>query len=847
MENNKYNPSIFEKEIQKFWKENNYFKAKNKGKKSFSIIMPPPNVTGKLHLGHAWDSYYPDMLIRYKQLNDFDSVWYPGMDHAGIATQAKVEQKIFFEEGKNRFDLGREEFIKKVFSWKDFYSENIQKQWNKLGIAADFDKMKFTLDKDVNDKVLDVFIELYNKKLIYKGKRLINWDCKLMTAISNIEIKHEIKESKIYNIKYFFENSDDFVIVSTTRPETMFADVALFVNPNDPRYQNKIGKIVINPANNEKLKIMADKYVDIEFGTGVLKVTPGHDFNDYNLSKKYNLKIINILNKNGTLNELCGKFSGMEILEARKKFVSFLNNKNFIESINDHKKSIGISERSGAIIEPMISEQWFLNSSNLAKKSKNEQNNQTKKVDFYPKRFENIYLSWLETMEDWCISRQLWWGHRIPAWYKNGKILVQKNSPGKDWKQDEDVLDTWFSSALWPWILKDEKLIKKSENPNYLSDLLFTGYDIILFWVSRMIYQSLEIDGRPPFKKAIIHGLIRDKKGQKMSKSLNNGIDPMEVISKWGSDSLRSFLLGNSTPGQDIKYNESKIESAWNLNNKLYNSKNLLLKLSKNIKLKRLDLNKMKLSKIDEYILFRIENFKKILQKNIEIYNLTIIFNEMNKLIFDDFANNYLEFVKQEKNNNAQIENSINIFLNLLIIIHPLIPFVTEKIYQELSKRIKTKKSILLERYKKIDIEEKEDSLFLLSVLKVARKINSQPNFVKNDYCEIFIETEKNYDVKWLNKYLFYLNAGVNKTKLKEYFEIDIFPGVGIIYSTYNNAKNKSIDLLKQNISKKINFELKRANSILQNKKFVENANPELIQKEKEKLIFYNESLNLIK
>ncbi len=845
--NNKYEPNKSEKDIQSFWKENNYFKNNNKGNTTFSIIMPPPNVTGRLHLGHAWDSYYPDMLIRYKQLNGFEAIWYPGMDHAGIATQAKVEQKLFNEEGKNRFDYGREEFVSKIWEWKEFYEKNIEAQWDKLGIALDYDKNKFTLDEDVNKLVIETFIKLHEKGLIYKGERLINWDPVLKTAISNIEINHEEQNGNIWYLKYKFVDSDEYLVIATTRPETMFGDSAVFVNPNDDRYKDKVGKFVINPANNKQIEVMADEYVDVEFGTGALKVTPAHDFNDYELGKKHNIEFINIMNDDATLNDKCLEFSGLDRYEARKALINKLEKDGNLEKVEEHKNSIGISDRSGTVVEPRMSKQWFLKSSHLAKMSSEAQMSEDTKVDFYPNRFEGVYKNWLDGMEDWCVSRQLWWGHRIPAWYKDEEVKVQLESPGEGWVQDEDVLDTWFSSALWPIAFKDEEVISRSENNKYLSDTLFTGYDIILFWVSRMIYQSLELDGRAPFKKAVIHGLIRDEKGRKMSKSLGNGVDPMDVIEEWGSDALRSFLLGNSTPGQDIKYNKAKINSAWDLNNKLFNSCKLLLMLSNGRKIDRVSISDMNQSTIDSYIINKIKSFKEVLDKNIEEYNLSIIFNEMNKLVFDDFANNYLEFIKQDREDENQINNAVNIYLELLTILHPLIPFITEEIYQGLKEVVELKESILEERYSEFDGNINKDINDLLAALKAARVIDSKPEFVSGSNSTIYIETDREVNVEFINKYIAYLNSTITNQSEDTYSEIDIFPGVGIVYSSFNNDESKKTKQeLKDEIRSKIEFELKRANGMLSNEKFVANADPLLVEAEKEKVKFYNASLELI-
>ncbi len=843
---NKYNPTETENKIQSFWKENSYFKNTNKGNKSFTMIMPPPNVTGKLHLGHAWDSYYPDMLIRHKQLSGYESIWYPGMDHAGIATQAKVEQKLFSEEGKNRFDYGREEFLKRVWDWKEFYANNIESQWDKLGIALDYDKTKFTLDDDVNKLVLETFVKLHEKGLIYKGERLINWDPVLKTAISNIEINHEDKQGKLYHVKYRIEGTEDFLVIATTRPETMFGDSAVFVNPNDERHFELVGKNVINPSNGQLLKVMTDEYVDMEFGTGALKVTPAHDFNDYELGKKHNLEFINIMNEDATLNELCGEFSGMDRYEARKALIEKLEKDGNLDKIEEHKNSVGVSDRSGSVVEPMLSEQWFLKSSHLAVMSTEAQKSDDKKVDFYPQRFEGIYQNWLDGMEDWCVSRQLWWGHRIPAWYKDGEIKVQIESPGEGWTQDEDVLDTWFSSALWPIAFADEEVISRSDNNNYLSDTLFTGYDIILFWVSRMIYQSLELDGRAPFKRAVIHGLVRDEKGQKMSKSLGNGVDPIDVINEWGSDALRSFLLGNSTPGQDIKYNKTKINAAWDLNNKLFNSGKLLNMLMNGRKIEETSISEITLTNIDKYIVTKMSSFKDELEKNIEDYNLSVVFNEMNKLVFDDFANNYLEFVKQDRDNSEQVNNALVIFIELLTLLHSLIPFTTEEIYQGMKTSINLKDSIMEERYSDLQKYESKDINFLMAALKASRVINSKPEFTSGLKANIYIDTIEEFDIEFVNKYISYLNSSLLNEDVGEYSEIEIFPGVGILYSTFNGDNVKTKDELKSEIKGKIEFELKRANGMLSNDKFVSNADPQLVKAEKEKVIFYNASLEMI-
>lgn len=839
---NKYNPNISEAKIQKLWKENNYFKSLNKGKKTFTILMPPPNVTGKLHLGHAWDSFYPDLLIRYKHLNGYQSIWYPGLDHAGIATQAKVEEKLYKERGIKREDLGREKFLKQVLDWKEEYSANIEKQWDKLGIAIDYDKTKFTLDKDVNDLVLNSFIDLHKKGLIYKSEKLINWDTVLKTAISNIEINHELKNGHLYNISYHLKDSQNQkIVISTTRPETMFGDEAIVVNPDDSRYKEFIGKIAINPINDKEIIIISDDYVEKDFGTGAMKVTPAHDFNDYELALKHKLKFTNIYNKNGTLNNNCLKYEGIDRFEARKLVIKDLKLKGNLVSIEDYKVSVGVSERSGSIVEPRISMQWFLSSSILSKKALDNQSTNNK-VDFFPNRFESTFISWLEKMEDWTISRQLWWGHRIPAWYKDGEMIVQIESPGKGWKQDEDVLDTWFSSALWPIVFEDEKVIAKSDNPDYLSDLLFTGYDIILFWVSRMIFQSLQLKGKQPFKKAIIHGLIRDKHGNKMSKSLGNGVDPMLVIEKWGADSLRSFLLGNSSPGQDIKYNEDKIKASWETNNKLFNINNLISVLTKGKKIS----NNMKYSNLDKMLINKLAILKKDIVNNVEKYNLSFLITKINNFIWNDLGNNYMELVKVS-NDNDQLSSMVNIFKNILILFHPFLPFITEELYLKLGDIIDVENSILLERYPSFEQQKYDSDIdLLINLIKTSRQAEAQ---IKNKKMPIKLITPiRNSNTDFFNSFLKKIsNATIYFDKTpKEALGLNTIPGVGLIYYEVENENSKPLEEIHKTAVKFLKFELDRANNLLNNDKFLEKASPNLIKDEKDKKVFYEESLKLL-
>lgn len=847
-----YNPSKFEEEIYNFWKSNNFFNQNSQKNKTFSIILPPPNVTGDLHLGHAWDLYFPDLLIRYKKLKGYNAIWYPGTDHAGIATQAKIEKIMFEESGKNRFSIGKKDFLAKIWDWKNFYENNIFKQWYKIGVCLNFDKYKFTLDKKVNDLVNKIFIDYYNQGLIYQDTKIINWDTKLQTAISNIEIEKKETKSQLYYIRYpFFDDKKKYLIIATTRPETIFGDSAIFVNPKDKRYQKFIGKYLINPLNNQKLKILSDDYIDIFFGTGVMKATPAHDFNDYNLGKKYKLDFINILNKDGKLNDNCLKYANLDRYEARKIIITDLKAKNLLEKI-DHNyiNNISYSQRSGSIIEPLISKQWFLKASILAKNTLNFNDN---KIYFYPERFLKEYKKAIKNMEDWCISRQLWWGHQIPVWYFEDKIKVQEKSPGKNWKQEEDVLDTWFSSSLWPIVNKDQKVIDKSENKNYLSDTLFTGSDILFFWVVRMIFQTIQIEKKYPFKNVIIHGLIRDKNGKKMSKSLNNGINPIDVIDKWGSDSLRFFLLANSTAGNDLNFNEKKINYSWDINNKLLNINNLLLKLSSKAKINRVKISNLKLNPLDNYLIFKLKDLLFLIENNLEKYNLTIIFNYISNFLLEDFSSNYLELLKEDTNIN-KYQNALNIYLQILIILHPFIPFLTEKNYQSLKNVIKIKESILLENY--LDLKDIDNLKInfniikkVLVILKVLRKINSDFKYQKNSKILILNKQlnnkEKIYIKNFLkNKYNFEF---VEKTEEIKFNEVYISKNIGAVFYKFNDANLQKIEDLKIKAQKYFKFEYDRSDNLLNNDGFLKNANNELIEKERNKRRKYRELLNLIK
>ncbi len=699
----RYDPKKVEEGKYENWKNKGYFTAGDKTKTPFSMVIPPPNVTGKLHLGHAWDTTIQDIIARYKKAKGYDVLWLPGMDHAGIATQAKVMEKLRKEGVDTRF-ISREEFLKKTWEWKDEYAKNIHNQWAMLGLALDYSRERFTLDEGLNKAVRRVFVSLYNKGLIYQGEKIINWDPVQLTALSNIEVIHQEDDGEFFYFSYPVVGEDDKLIVATTRPETMFGDVCLVVNPKDKRYQKYIGKYAINPANGDKLVIIGDEYVDIKFGTGVMKCTPAHDPNDFILGEKYNFPKIKVMNLDATMNEKCGIYQGLDRFECRKQLVAKIKEEGNLVKIEHIKHPVGHSERSGAIVEPMISKQWFVKMKPLAELTLKNQKSENK-VNFVPARFEKVLIRWMENVEDWCISRQLWWGHRIPAYYHkvSGEVLVLEEEPKdmENYIQDNDVLDTWFSSGLWPfstlgWPEETEDLERY-----FPTDALSTGYDIIFFWVSRMIFQSLSNTGKPPFKNVIIHGLVRDELGRKMSKSLGNGVDPNDVIAKYGADALRYFLTTNSTPGQDMRYMESKVSSAANYLNKIWNaSRYILMSLPEGFKVK--EINKAKLKPMEKWILNRLELTIKNVTKNMDRYDFNAASSHLYNFVYDDFCSRYLEMSKvslQESNEEYKDLIYQVLYLSLkdiILMIYPYTPFIGEELYLNLPEHLE---SIMLESY----------------------------------------------------------------------------------------------------------------------------------------------------
>ncbi|WP_054859097.1 valine--tRNA ligase [Gracilibacillus sp. JCM 18860] len=691
----KYDPTTVEKGRYQYWVDGKFFEAERNPKKDpFTIVIPPPNVTGKLHIGHAWDTTLQDIITRIKRMQGYDVLYLPGMDHAGIATQAKVEEKLR-EEGVSRYDLGREKFLEKAWDWKEEYASFIREQWSKLGLGLDYSRERFTLDQGLSDAVKEVFVKLYEKDLIYRGEYIINWDPQTKTALSDIEVIYKDVQGYFYHMRYPLADGSGHIEIATTRPETMLGDTAVAVHPEDERYKHLIGKKVKLPIVGREIEIVADDYVDREFGSGAVKITPAHDPNDFEIGNRHNLARILVMNEDGTMNENAGKYQGMDRFECRKQIVNDLQEQGgVLFEIEEHMHSVGHSERSGAVVEPYLSTQWFVNMQPLADAALELQKNSDEKVHFVPARFEKTYLRWMENIRDWCISRQLWWGHRIPAWYhkETGEVYVGKKAPEdiENWEQDTDVLDTWFSSALWPFSTLNWPDTEDEDFKHFFpTNALVTGYDIIFFWVARMIFQSKEFTNERPFKDVLIHGLVRDAEGRKMSKSLGNGVDPMEVIEKYGADSLRYFLSTGSSPGQDLRFQWEKVESTWNFVNKIWNASRFALMNMNGLKFEEIDLTGKK-SVADQWILTRLNETIEQVTRHVDKYDFGEAGRYLYNFIWDDFCDWYIEMAKLPLygDDEAAKLTTRSILAHVLDqtmrMLHPFMPFVTEEIWQQL-------------------------------------------------------------------------------------------------------------------------------------------------------------------
>ncbi|MDM5315699.1 valine--tRNA ligase [Fictibacillus sp. b24] len=689
----KYDPKATEENRYDFWLKGKFFEAKGEeGKQPYTIVIPPPNVTGKLHLGHAWDTTLQDILTRTKRMQGYDVLWLPGMDHAGIATQAKVEGKLR-EEGISRYDLGREKFLEKSWEWKDEYAKFIRQQWAKLGLGLDYSRERFTLDEGLSEAVKEVFVNLYEKGLIYRGEYIINWDPQTKTALSDIEVIHQDVQGAFYHMKYPLADGSGHIEVATTRPETMLGDTAIAVHPKDERYQQLIGKKAILPIVGREIEIVGDDYVDMEFGSGAVKITPAHDPNDFEIGNRHSLERILVMDEGGKMNENAGKYQGLDRFECRKQIVKDLQEQGVLFKIEEHMHSVGHSERSGAVVEPYLSTQWFVKMQPLAEEAIKLQKSEDK-INFVPDRFENTYMRWVENIRDWCISRQLWWGHRIPAWFhkETGEIYVGKTEPKdpENWEQDTDVLDTWFSSALWPFSTMGWPDEEAADFKRYFpGNVLVTGYDIITFWVSRMVFQSIEFTDQKPFNDVLIHGLVRDSEGRKMSKSLGNGVDPMDVIEKYGADALRFFLSTGSSPGNDLRFYWEKVESTWNFANKIWNASRFALMNMDGMQYDEIDLSGKK-SLADQWILTRLNETSEDITRLIDAYEFGEVGRLLYNFIWDDLCDWYIEMAKLplygEDEEAKKTTRSVLAYVldNTLRLLHPFMPFITEEIWQHL-------------------------------------------------------------------------------------------------------------------------------------------------------------------
>ncbi len=859
-----YDPSVVEDRIYKNWLEKKYFHAEvDKTKKPYTIVIPPPNITGHLHMGHALDNAMQDILIRWKRMQGFNALWVPGTDHASISTEVKIVNKMA-EEGIKKEDIGREGFLERAWEWKKEYGGTILTQLKKLGSSCDWDRERFTMDEGLSKAVLTVFKKLYDKGWIYKGEKLINWCPKCQTTISDAEVDHVDKAGSFWHIKYPIKGTDRFLQFATTRPETMLGDTAIAVNPNDDRYKDIIGLTCVVPFVEREIPIISDSYVDMEFGTGVVKITPAHDPNDFEVGERHSLPKINIMNDDGTINENGGKFKGLDRYEARKAIVKELDEMGLLVKIEDITHAVGVHERCGEVIEPLIKSQWFVKMADMAKPAIEAY--KEGKLRFVPERFGKIYLHWLENIHDWCISRQLWWGHRIPAYYCScGEVIVSEEKPEKcpkcgltDLKQDEDTLDTWFSSALWPfstlgWPEKTPEL-----EHFYPTSVLVTGYDIIFFWVVRMVFSGIEQMGEVPFKDVLIHGLVRDSQGRKMSKSLGNGIDPLEVIEKYGSDALRLTLITGNAPGNDLRFYWERVESNRNFLNKIWNATRFVMMNFENEEDVSADI--CDLTDADKWILSKVNTLAKDVTENLESYELGIAVSKVYDFIWDEYCDWYIEMVKprlynkEDKTRKAALWTLKKVLINALKLLHPFMPFITEEIFTTIQSEEET---IMLSAWpvfeEKFDFEKEEKAIELIkSAVKSIRNVRTEMNVAPSKKAKVFVVSENDEVLKVFEEgKVFFASLGyaseVVIQKNKDGISDDAVSAVihdGVIYMPF--AELVDIEKEKERLSKereKLVKEVERVEKKLSNQGFVSKAPEKVIAEEKAKMEKYSNML----
>jgi len=827
----KYDHKKTEEGKYNIWKEKGYFKSNNESEKEpFCIVIPPPNVTGKLHIGHAYDTSIQDAIVRYKRMKGYDTLWLPGMDHAAISTEAKVVKKLK-SQGIDKYEYGRENFLNACWDWTHEYGDNIRSQWAGLGLSVDYSRERFTLDEDLNYAVRKVFVDYYKKGLIYRGEKIINWDPVAKTALSNEEVIYKSEKSAFYHLKYQLEDSDEYLDVATTRPETLFGDTAVAVNEQDKRYKKYIGKNVILPIMNKPIPIITDEHADMTKGTGCVKITPAHDPNDFEVGNRHNLERIVIMNDDATMNEnVPKKYQGMTREECREEVLKDLKEADLLLEIEPLVHEVGHSERTDALVEPMIKKQWFVKMEPLAKRVLEFQKDKEKKVNFVPRRFEKILNHWMEISYDWCISRQLWWGHRIPAWYKGDELYVGMEAPKEEgWTQDEDVLDTWFSSALWPFSTLGWPNKTKDFERYFPTDCLVTGYDIIFFWVARMTFQSEYLTDKKPFNDCVIHGLIRDKQGRKMSKSLGNGVDPFDMVNKYGADSLRYYLTTDGSMGMDLRFDEVKLTATWNFINKIWNASRFVLMNIEDIKKISLD----ELKPEDKWILSKYEQVIKSVTKHMDKYEFNLAGSEIYDFTWNTFCDYYIEMAKYSLDSITTKSTLCYVLTGILKMLHPFMPFVTEEIYSMLP--IKTSESIMISDYpkynKKYIFKEEEKAVDdQVEFIKNFRNVKAENNITKD--MKVMFDTEDDNELI-VNMLKIKENIIKKPLGMKAYKVFSTRVKAQIFFEKIETeaekaAKEAQIKLLKASIE--------RRKKLLSNENYINKAPKNIVEMDKKKL-----------
>ncbi len=859
--NKTYNPQEFEGRIYGEWEDKGYFTASpSRDKIPFTIMMPPPNITGQLHIGHALDESIQDSIIRFRRMQGYEALWLPGTDHASIATEVKVVDQLK-AEGLTKEQVGREEFLKRTWEWKEKYGGRIVEQLKRLGSSCDWSKLAFTMDDKCSAAVKEVFVNLYEKGLIYQGKRIINWCPCCKTALSDAEVEYSEEPSFFWHLKYYFKDSDKYLVVATTRPETMFGDTAVAVNPKDPRYKGLIGKSLILPIVGREIPLIADDYVDMEFGTGAVKITPAHDPNDFEVGIRHNLPVIRVMDDGAVMNENAGKYQGMSRYDCRKAVVEELEKLGNLEKIEPHAHNVGHCYRCHDTVEPIVSKQWFVKMEPLAKPAISAV--RKKSIKFTPQRFTKIYYNWMENIKDWCISRQLWWGHRIPVYYCDecGETIVAKVEPtvcpkcgSKKLRQDEDVLDTWFSSALWPFSTLGYPKETKEFKYFYPTDLLVTGYDIIFFWVARMIFSGIEHTGRIPFKDVLIHGIVRDSQGRKMSKSLGNGVDPIEIIDKYGADTLRYCLLNGISAGNDIRFSPEKLEGCRNFINKIWNASRFVLMNCEGRKVKA-DIADVKLVAADKWIISKLNSVVKEVTVNMEKYEIGLACAALQDFVWSDFCDWYIELCKPTLygDDNEKKDDVVSVLCyvlkNMLKLLHPFIPFVTEEIYQHIPK---TKGSIMVSEFPKYNSKfayrkERANTEKIMNVIKSIRNIKAETGAAPSAKVDLYVVTENKRLIENGANYIKKLaNVGEikfvdNKEEINEKVVSKIFEGVEVYVPLGELVDyEKELVRLKGELANAEN-EISRAEGKLKNQGFIAKAPKTLVEGEKAKIVKFTE------